>query len=956
MNRRFFDNVNIVISKRLLNCTVFNARSLCNKLTELQHLLYSGSFDVVLITETWLSDRIPDALLDPRNLFTIVRCDRGSSAHGGVCALVAKPSGIIQVASLKNCADIEACSFDLLIGKSKIRLVNVYRAPSSSSMSSLIDYLNVCTAVNYHCIITGDFNCSNINWVSLSAPNDGTQNEFVDFAVTRSFKQMVHEPTRGNNILDLVLSNEPIAVANLSVEPPFGSSDHCQVEFSIFIDNEKCDTAKQNVNSKCYNWHKADYQGMSDYLDTVDWFGMLTTNLTPDSLWHAFDTVLRAAVDAFVPVRRPDDRIKNQPWYPAALRQVIGRRRCLWRQKKKHPNDAAICAAYDKAGKKYKDLLNRYEIKREQRVIESNNIGSFYRFVNSKLSCRHGVGALTNDKGEVITDDSERANLLNSYFSSVCTVDDGTVPIANRVVPADVNLHSVEFTPENVYAAIRKLKHGGASGPDGYPPSLFKNLASCISKPLSLIFTSFMSVGQIPSHWSHAIVTPIYKSGPTSRVSNYRPISLTAVASKLMERVIVADLLLYLRQHGVISRQQHGFLAGRSTSSNLLETINDWTLAVNDKKSVTAAYVDFAKAFDTVCQNKLLLKLQAYGIAGPLFNWIQSFLSNRTQQTRIGSSLSAVTKLTSGVVQGSVIGPLLFVLFINDIAQLLQTSSSTCVCKLYADDLKLYSTIETDADYDLLQNGLNLICSWSNTWQLKISYAKCNVMFIGNGSSATNLLLDNYVLPVVNTVKDLGVVIDSRLTFDAHIQQMVAKAFSRANLIHKCFMSRDTTTLLRAFVVYVRPLLEYASSVWSPYHVGQIRSIENVQRKFTKRLPGLTNMEYRDRLLRLGIDSLEIRRLRQDLIYTYKVVFGLVDRACDSFFKLANTVHSAHTRGHLYKLYPHYCRIDIRKHFFAERVVSVWNNLPAEESHFRNLTVFKYFIRRIDLNQFTNCH
>jgi len=515
---------------------------------------------------------------------------------------------------------------------------------------------------------------------------------------------------------------------------PFSNSDHCQVEFSVFND---CAFDESDDNIKRYNWAKADYDAMSNYITGINWFELLSTNLTADSLWDAFSNVLQTAVDMFVPVKYVSStaNIKCKRWYPAALRQAIIRKRCLWRRHRENPDDSRATAAYRDAEQKCRYLLRQYEIKREQKVIDSDNAGSFFRFVNGRLSCERGLGALNDDNGGIVTGDAERANLLNDYFTSMCTNDDGTAPVFDRVVPQDSNLESVEFTPDNVYAAIRKLKLNGAGGPDGFPPRLFKMLAGSLAEPLSLMFTSFMSVGKVPQNWRHATVTPVYKGGAASSVSNYRPISLTCVACKLMERVIVNKTLDFLRKHGVITKHQHGFLSGRSTTSNLLETLNDWTLAINDRKSVGVAYIDYKRAFDCVSCSKLLIKLHSYGISGQLLSWIESFLQNRTQETRVGSSLSDTTKLTSGVVQGSVIGPLLFVLFINDIAQLFNDGTSNCVCKLYADDLKLYSVLECNADASVLQDKLNAVFDWSNKWQLGISYTKCNVMYVSNMSN-----------------------------------------------------------------------------------------------------------------------------------------------------------------------------------------------------------------------------
>jgi hypothetical protein len=567
------------------------------------------------------------------------------------------------------------------------------------------------------------------------------------------------------------------------------------------------------------------------------------------------------------------------------------------------------------------------------------------------LSNRKGVGALRNSDNDVVIDDGQRANLLNSYFSSVCTIDDGNMPPVSRVVQESVSLDTVDFSPAKVLAAIKKLKPNKSGGPDGFPPLLFKQLAPALATPLSLIFESLMSVGCIPSEWAHAFVTPIYKGGNASDISNYRPVSLTCIACKLMERIISNDMLAYLRQHNAITAQQHGFLSGRSTTTNLLESINDWTIAIKNKQSVIVAYIDYSKAFDTVSHTKLLSKLTAYGISGRLLSWIAGFLSNRTQQTRVGSTLSNVARLVSGVVQGSVIGPLLFLLFINDVVDLF--TDNRCACKLYADDLKIYTNIELSDGVSVLQSKLDELNKWSEQWQLSISHKKTNIMLISLHNTTSNNMqfyIGDNAVHMVGEVKDLGVALDNRLRFATHINQIVARAFVRTNLLFKCFTSRDTATLVRAFIAYVRPLLEYASCVWSPYHIVTIKQIESVQRKFTKKLPGLKDLSYSDRLVRSGIERLELRRIKQDLILTYKIYFGLMNTTATDLFTPANTDHD--TRGHKYKLMQSHCRVDVRKHFFAERIVKLWNNLSAQERDFSNLGNFKSFLNKTDLSMY----
>jgi hypothetical protein len=199
-------------------------------------------------------------------------------------------------------------------------------------------------------------------------------------------------------------------------------------------------------------------------------------------------------------------------------------------------------------------------------------------------------------------------------------------------------------------------------------------------------------------------------------------------------------------------------------------------------------------------------------------------------------------------------------------------------------------------------------------------------------------------------VRDLGVTVDSELSFHSHINNIVARAFIRSSLIKKCFVSRHVPTLIRAFTVYVRPLVEYASCVWSPHESGLIKKVESVQRRFTKWLPGFADFDYKTRLELLNIDSLEKRRLQQDLVHTYKILFGLTGDTASNFFTCHTSGHD--TRGHTHKLFPSFSRIDARKFFFSQRVIKPWNELPAEQKHFNNLQSFKHFIKSIDLSRY----
>ena len=545
-----------------------------------------------------------------------------------------------------------------------------------------------------------------------------------------------------------------------------------------------------------------------------------------------------------------------------------------------------------------------------------------------------------DESGSPVINDSDKANLLNDYFSSVNITDDGKLPPL-LCKAGSGSLDSVKFTPDMLTRLCKKVKPKLTCDPDNYSPYLLKKVIHSLLLPLSHIFNSLMSIGKIPSAWRKAIITPIFKKGQSSNPANYRPISLTSIFSKLMEKGVVHHMLDYLRTSNLLNKHQHGFLAKKSTITNLLESVNDWTLSVENSNDLVIAYIDFTRAFDSVSHEKLVHKLEAYGITGELLKWTTNFLSERTQCTKIGSCYSPYKPIHGGVIQGSCLGPLLFLIYINDVVEMFTDSVTP---KLYADDIKLYTSIQSNVDCIDFQNNLNNLYEWSILWQLQISFSKCYIIHIRRSQPCNNVLeykLGDVVLKAVNNVSDLGVNVDCKLNFCEHVANITRKAHARANLILRCFISGHRLSNINAFKIYVRPLLEYNSSVWSPTLKYLIELLENVQRRFTKRMFGLYNLTYHQRLTCLGLESLELRRLRFDLLLVYKIVFGLTGLRSEDFFCTNVSRNVLNLRGHPYQLIHNVARTPVRNTFFVNRIVGIWNNLHLNACVFNSFKQFK---------------
>ena len=340
-----------------------------------------------------------------------------------------------------------------------------------------------------------------------------------------------------------------------------------------------------------------------------------------------------------------------------------------------------------------------------------------HRYIRKRLKVKAVVGPLEKGNGQLTENDKENAEILNDFFKSVFVKEsEEELPDFSEEITFEEPLSTIPITPSAVFEELKRLKVDKAAGPDQIPSVVLKCCAEQLASPLATIFQKSLIKGQVPLDWKKATVTPIFKKGQKRKPNNYRPVSLTSQTCKVMERIVKKHIVQYLEENSLISPHQHGFVQKRSCQTNLLESLEEWTRLTEDKHGVDIIYLDYQKAFDSIPHRRLIHKLRGYGIVGEVLNWISDFLMDRVQQVSINGNTSEWGEVTSGVPQGSILGPVLFIIYVNELPSLVSSN-----IKMFADDMKLFAQVKDKSDAQTLQDDLDILSEWSCKWLLKFN-------------------------------------------------------------------------------------------------------------------------------------------------------------------------------------------------------------------------------------------
>ena len=942
---------------KLSSILYFNSGSIINKRDFLDIILKCDKYGMVFITETWLKSCYPDSFIVDTNEYSLIRGDRQSGKRGGGICVIYKNSFASKITTpyinLDRCIGFEILAFDIHVNKFKYyRFLLVYLPPDSAknveTMTTLLDTIqNLNVTKDFY--VLGDFNLSKINWKKLASSTLNQPSQiFKDYLDEHNLTQLITFPThKHGSTLDLFFTSKPENVIDIIKCAPFTTScDHNMIEFQLDLNYSK----KSESPPPMRNFNRCDFNQINKYLSSWDWDALFHNINDVNTMYEKFISVLQKSIEKFVPLYKKN----KKRTLPKRIKTLIKQKKSLY---KKAKTDNTAKLQYKELEKTYKKAIKKYKTDLENNILKYRNKKAFYGYIKKKLHTKSHLPPLVTEDKEIVMESFEKAELFNSYFSSVFSKDNGNLP--NDIPYGDTdflsNMDPLTITPTHIKNAIRNLKSSVSRSPDNIPSIFIKNTSSTLIKPLTKLFNLFLLKGKIPEIWRTALVIPIHKTGLKSTVSNYRPISLTSVFCRLFESIVHNHLITHLTNNKILSDTQHGFLRKKSTLTQHIDLLDKLTTNYDNKITSEMIYLDFSKAFDSVSHRKLIHILHHLQLNNSTLSWIIDYLSNRSQRTIVNGTFSNSTPVISGVPQGSVLGPLLFLLYLGVLLKILEKMDNITVYA-YADDLKILGT-----NCNSIQIALNKIENWSAEWQLNINCNKSeHITFSRTSSTKPDFFFNNLTIPKTDIVKDLGILISHDLKWKNQISKVYSKSISLIYLILRSFKSNNPAFYINLYNLYVRPILEYNCTAWSPYLISDIKRIESIQAKFTKRLCQNHNIKftnYKHRLEILKLDSLEIRRTKINLIFIYKMLHNLVDLNFNKFFTLNNYSNKHNLRRHQFQIYqPKHPNSIVRSQFFSYKIIAIWNQLPDELVSASSLILFKSKLDKINLDNIITYH
>ena len=868
----------------------------------IEHLqLHSGKVFVpaLAISESWFKSNHTEAQVNIPGYQTL-RADRSDDRIRGGSVLYIHnklPTRSVAYFDDKFCEAV-ICN----IFSTKTLIASIYRPPNApiESFKSMLTFLQTYIdkeSKEHHMniLILGDFNLPCLRWIDEPVPpqyqylNIDSADALIAFMNTNFLSQYVDKPTRQDNILDLVLSNQPNLINHIEVTDT-ELSDHNLIKVKSNFGLKPPDLKKPPSKPHTFNnlnFYKAQFDEINSCIGNVNW-DELNELCTTEEFPELVRLTILQICELYTPVKCI--RSKNLSKYQRERRSLNRKKRKLnLRLENKKLNEAVKSNTKRKLVEvldKIKQSINNEYLESEKEAVNKIQTDPkyFFNYSSQKMKCKSGIGPLLYENS-LHYDDKSMADILQQQFCSVFSdPDNPNKELYDIDAEFDEPLTEINITIEDIDKALKEIKPHSSSTNDDMPAILMKKCSTTINYPLLLIWSQSLESGYVYPQYKQQIITPLHKKESRAIPENYRPICPTSHSSKTCERIVRDRIIDHLVRNNLLCKHQHGFRRGHSCLTQLLNHINIVILNFINNTDTDCIYLDYAKAFDLVDHELLIHKLQCYGIQGSLLAWIKSFLTDRYQTVSVNGTHSYKSKVKSGVPQGTVLGPILFLVYINDIDKCIKHSFISC----FADDTRVSKGISDSADVKHLQEDLNQVIQWTSKNNMKLHEKK--FQYVNHNCGDSKLLeqlpftseLHEYITPngtilsPIDSVRDLGIKVTQSLTWSPHIRNIVDGANKMAAWILSVFSTRDREIMMILYKSLVRPRVEYSCPLWDPKKIGDIILIEQVQRHFTSLIEDLQELTYYERLNRLKLMSLQRRRERYSILHLHKIIYQSV--------------------------------------------------------------------------------